>query len=283
MSPKRVRVSDQVLNALSTVRTDVEQCGNAFDQRYFTLHEERFARSAQRLLDLLPAARSGALLDIGSHYLHLSSLLTLLDYKVTGVDVAEFTQLPFVQERAQKFGLANSELRPGALAAGDILGEARGRFDGVIFCEILEHITFNPIRFWRRIYDLLRVNGIIYITTPNGLQLLAVLGAIWNAASLKRRGIRVDHIFSNVTYGHHWKEYGAGEIREYFARLSPDFDVAVHGFSFRDSPGRDTDAGPMKAALRRLGNATGPLAENLEAVVRLRSRTAWRAVPPTFG
>lgn len=275
-------VSSEVRESVAAVRADIEARGNAHDLAYFDEHERRFTRTARRLLELLP--ERGTLLDAGSHYLHSASILSSLGFRVIGVDVPEFTRLPFVQERARAFSIENHTLGSGGLADGDVLGDATDEVDGVVFCEILEHITFNPISFWHRVYDLLRPGGIVYITTPNGLQLLAVLGAVWNALTLKRRGIHVEHIFSNVTYGHHWKEYGAGEIREYFARLSPDFAVAVRGFTLGAPDERVRKRlGPAKTLLLRLGNTTDAFAENLEAVVRLRERTRWLAKPPAFG
>lgn len=272
----------EVRESVAAVRADIERRGNAHDLAYFDEHERRFTRTARRLLELCPAR--GTLLDVGSHYLHSAAILRSLGFRVVGVDVREFTSLPFVRDRARTFSIENRELGTGGLAGGDMLMDFADPVDGVVFCEILEHITFNPIPFWRRVYELLRPGGIVYITTPNGLQLLAVLGAVWNAVTLKRRGIHVEHIFSNVTYGHHWKEYGAGEIREYFARLSPDFDVTVRGFTLGAPDERARRRlGRARTLLLRIGNTTGTFAENLEAVVRLRDRTKWLAEPPAFG
>ena len=40
--------------------------------------------------------------------------------------------------------------------------------DLVLFCEILEHLAFNPILTWKQIYRVLCPGGRIVLTTPNG-------------------------------------------------------------------------------------------------------------------
>jgi 2-polyprenyl-6-hydroxyphenyl methylase/3-demethylubiquinone-9 3-methyltransferase len=149
----------------------------------------------------------------------------------------------------------------------------------------MEHITFNPIRFWRRIYELMQVDGIIYITTPNSLRLLAFLGALWRVLSFKGVGLNVREIFRHVTFGHHWKEYSAGELRRYFRALSPDFAVTISRMTYtaaENSPGV-ARLDPARRAIQFIGNHTGFFADQLEAIVRLKARTAWLLVPPEVG
>ncbi len=42
-------------------------------------------------------------------------------------------------------------------------------FDAVLFCEILEHLTVDPLRCLREIRRVLRPNGVLLLTTPNVL------------------------------------------------------------------------------------------------------------------
>jgi SAM-dependent methyltransferase len=190
----------------------------------------------------------------------------------------------YVIERAGKFGVDNRPLDEPAFVDGQLLRGQGDVFDAILFCEILEHITFNPSRLWQRIYELTRVGGIVYVTTPNALKLLAVLGALWNLLTLRRIGMRVDAIFEHVTYGHHWKEYSRKELPRYFALLSPDFEVTVEPISY-GPPSQELRAelGWIRSALLRLGNALGGFSDNLEAVVKLRARTRWLAESPPYG
>jgi 2-polyprenyl-6-hydroxyphenyl methylase/3-demethylubiquinone-9 3-methyltransferase len=169
-----------------------------------------------------------------------------------------------------------------AFPRGDFLGDATDRFDGVMFCEILEHIAFNPVAFWRRVHQLIRRGGIIYVTTPNSVKLLSVLGAFWNLVSLRRIGLNVKQILRADTFGHHWKEYSASEIVDYFTRLSADFRVSVRKVSY-GAPSAEVarELGGIRTALLALGNASGFFADNLEAVVRIPEKTPWRTTPPS--
>jgi 2-polyprenyl-6-hydroxyphenyl methylase/3-demethylubiquinone-9 3-methyltransferase len=233
-------------------------------------------------LELVP--KDAEVLDIGGHYLHLSSILALLGYSVSAIDVPAHAKLPFVVDRARRREIALTAVEGDDIAMGEILRAHGERFDAVLFCEILEHITFNPIAFWRRVHALLRPNGTILLTTPNSLKLLSVLGALWNLVSLRRIGLSVKQIMHHATFGQHWKEYSSREISEYFGRLSPDFHVRVRKIHY-GSPTPDVRQalGAVRTAILQFGNATGFFADNLEAVITIPRKTPWRLQPPTAG
>jgi 2-polyprenyl-6-hydroxyphenyl methylase/3-demethylubiquinone-9 3-methyltransferase len=100
--------------------------------------------------------------------------------------------------------------------------------------------------------------------------------------SFKGVGLNVREIFRHVTFGHHWKEYSASELRRYFAALSPDFAVTITRMTYaapEDAPGV-ARLDPARQAIQSIGNHTGLFADQLEAVVRLKARTAWLLAPP---
>ena len=90
-------------------------------------------------------------------------------------------------------------------------------------------------------------------------------------------------IFDTVTYGHHWKEYTGREIRDYFRKLNPDFDVAIGYF---DLAGDAPPTRSAKARVVRLVNSTAGIVpafrDQIEAVVRLPRKTGWTLEPPEF-
>ncbi|HJQ10193.1 MAG TPA: methyltransferase domain-containing protein [Gemmatimonadaceae bacterium] len=272
----------KVDDAFVLVRNEVLSSTSSEDIAYFDLHEARFRHAAYRIVELV--APGAEILDVGSHYLHLTSVLAILGYKVSAMDVPFHATLPFVSQRATAHGVPLHVVEEDGFVAGDFFGSERDRFDAVLFCEILEHITFNPIEFWRRVHELLRLNGFVYVTTPNSLKLISVLGALWNLVSMRRIGLNVRQILASATFGHHWKEYSATELKEYFSRLSPDFDVRVRKV---DYGGPSADAartlGRARTALLRLGNASGVFADNLEAVVTVRAKSPWRLHAPEAG
>jgi SAM-dependent methyltransferase len=96
----------------------------------------------------------------------------------------------------------------------------------VLFCEILEHLAFNPVDLWKEIYRVLRAPGRIVLTTPNANYWPHLNRAIQRLQTGHGWGPTVADIMTVGTFGHHWKEYTAREVEEYFARLSADFRVS---------------------------------------------------------
>jgi 2-polyprenyl-6-hydroxyphenyl methylase/3-demethylubiquinone-9 3-methyltransferase len=263
--------------AMNMVR-GLTQPGN--DRNYFREHEPRFRRTVQRVTEIAP--RGSCVLDLGSHYLHLAAILRLLGYEVVALDVSIFQELQFVRNRAENLDI--QMVATESASTGDFLVDCDNRFEVVLFCEMLEHITFNPCDFWRRIHQLLKIDGKVYLSTPNSLQAMSVLSAIKRIVLLDGIGINIPSIFGNVTYGHHWKEYSQREIFEYFRLLSPDFHVELSTYSYRQhsySPWSLRDHG--RRLIRSIGNWSGVFAEELEAVVTLRSKNGIIPSAPSFG
>ena len=100
---------------------------------------------------------------------------------------------------------------------------------------MLEHLTFNPVRFWSEVYRVLNSAGLIFITTPNSLSLASSLSQLKRLLLRRCIGLDVRAILHSITSGHHWKEYSMREMADYFRALSPDFRV-VHSehYSYRD-------------------------------------------------
>lgn len=250
---------------------DVQRGG---DDTYFRNQLPRYTRTIRRIQELRPPPCR--VLDIGSHYLHQSVLLSELGYEVTGIDIALFTGASFVQERAGSFGIRNSAVN--ALEAGDFLVGQDGRFDLIVFTEILEHITFNPIRFWGRVYELLSPSGMVYLSTPNALRPAAWSRQMRNLLSFRGIGLSLDEIMGNVTYGHHWKEYSAREVHQYFAMLSSDFSVTTHWYS--SDLGRDPS---IKTRLKALLALVPCFRSDIEALIRRPGCGGFTARSPQLG
>jgi 2-polyprenyl-6-hydroxyphenyl methylase/3-demethylubiquinone-9 3-methyltransferase len=264
----------------SAVKTVGRLTQPGHDHAYFRTHESRFRRAVQRVTEIVPP--DSRVLDLGSHYLHLAAILRLLGYDVIAVDVPAFQTLQFVRARAESFHIPT--VTTESAAPGDFLSDSANEFDIVLFCEMLEHITFNPCDFWRCIHRLLKIGGKLYLSTPNSLQAMKVLSAIKQIVLLEGIGINIPAIFNTVTYGHHWKEYSRREIFEYFRMLSPDFHVELSTYSYLNhsySPWSLSDYG--RRLIRAAGNWSGIFAEELDAVVTLQSKSGIMPSAPSFG
>jgi len=280
-NPKHVALT--LDDAVAELKHMVRDSTSNDDIEYFDLHKQRFQRSVSRLLELLMPGST--VLDVGSHYLHQAALLQFVGagFRIIGADVGVFTDLDLVRARARQLSITNATISD--LGAGQLGVELNpDSVDCVVFCEIIEHITFNPMTFWRAIYDLLKPGGFVYITTPNSLRLANLLKTLFRATSLSGVGLPVQEIFRHVTYGHHWKEYSAAEMRAYFSALSPDFSIKVTTYPWPD--GHKPEGQELKqiakhafaSTIRQLGNLTPICREGMEVVVRLQKKET----PPPF-
>jgi 2-polyprenyl-3-methyl-5-hydroxy-6-metoxy-1,4-benzoquinol methylase len=271
--------SVQIASAIEVLHSSQVHDG---DRKYFEAHERRYSNCLQRVAELSkPGCR---ILDIGSHYLHQATLFKLLGYDILGLDVSAFQELAFVKDRASRFGLRTCSI--DALGEGEFLRSlGEDQFDVVLFCEILEHVTFNPAAYWRRIYELLRPGGFIFMSTPNSLRWVNLISTIKRAVLLQGVGISVESVLSDVTYGHHWKEYSAREIVQYFKSLSPDFQVEVRPYAYRKRPSTAPRSAKaiVQTALCKLGNMSQFGAEELEVIVRLPAKRDWQARERSYG
>lgn len=277
----RTATSD-IEQALLQVETAVRGDGNEQDFAYFIEHRSRYLRTLQRIRDLCPPG--ARVLNVGSHFLHLSAALPLLSFESAGIDVAAFADQPLVRRRADAFKVENHVV--DQLSHGDFLPGRHDAFDLVVFTEILEHVTFNPIRFWQRTYELLEPGGMIYITTPNSLTPWRILRALKRITLLRGIGLSMNEIMYTVTYGHHWKEYSGAEISEYFALMTPDFAVRLSYYNLpqaqRPASGSRSFKGMIRAVVHRASDMVPAFRDQIEAVVVVKSKSGWRLQSPSF-
>lgn len=257
------------VNEALQVMAEIVRLQSGGDSAYFEGQRSRYSHTIGRITQLFPARCR--VLDVGSHYLHQAGLLSLLGYRVSGIDLPLFAQAEFVKHRSETLNVDNMSVSD--LESGRFLVGYEKKFDLILFTEILEHITFNPVAYWRRVYDLLADNGAIYLTTPNSLRPGAFLKAAVRLATLKGIGLSVDGILGNVTYGHHWKEYSSSEIREYFTALSSDFEVRINLYS--NLPDRS-----WRALVSKALGILPVFRSDIEAIISVSGKTAFAATSP---
>ncbi len=260
---------------VGTIKTEIFELGQANEVEYFRFHHRRYERFESFLnsefpVDSQPEKRKA--LDIGSHYLHSSMILSGKGFEVDGMDVSVFWNMDFVKARAEKFGI--NRIIENDLSSMPEFRDVQEKYDLIVFTEIFEHITFNPIQLWKTVYQILKPGGKIYISTPNSLALANWARNFKNLVTFQSVGITVDDILSKVTYGHHWKEYSANEIKTYFQTLSEDFQVTINPYHYKEYELKS----PYLAfkLLARLGNLSKKFAEELEVIVELKEKKRWK-------
>ena len=244
------------------------------DDGYLRGHWPRFRNTKARFDARWDKARGTRVLDVGAHWLHQALLFALDGYEVTASDFSAQLRQPNVARLAAAHGIAligNDDLEHPA-AFSHLPDDA---FDVILFGEIIEHITFNPIPMWREFHRLLAPGGRIVVTTPNYYAASAI------ARRLRRGigdggGIPVDEILAYCTHGHHWKEYSARELKRYFELLSPDF--RVNATMVEDE--RDTPRSLRSVLVQGLTRAIPQLRSRLHVEIDLPEKTHGIVIQP---
>ena len=230
----------------------------------------RFSETKIRLMESL-GDRRGAMLDIGAHWLHQTLLYALDGFDVTASDIrspGEMDDNPIITAIAAEHHirlLPYKDLKDPI----ELNQLPENSFDVILFCEIIEHITFNPVPMWQAVYRLLKPGGRIVVTTPNyywpgyvGPDLLRPLRGI-------STGLPVADILGVNDYGHHWKIYSARDLRDYFALLSSDF--VVERTDYFDTLDQ---VGPRRGAVSFLGRLVPILRDSLYMEIVLKEKRA---------
>jgi SAM-dependent methyltransferase len=127
-------------------------------------------------------------------------------------------EIPSTQALAKELGIDLVEIH--RLDKGEFSRNVEdNHFDAILFAEILEHIAFNPLEMWSELFRIIRPGGLIFISTPNSLNLLQTLRGLAGILLRRGQGLSIPSLMSTVTYGHHWKEYSKRELIEYFSYL----------------------------------------------------------------
>ncbi|MEM1092384.1 MAG: class I SAM-dependent methyltransferase [Pseudomonadota bacterium] len=193
------------------------------DANYLQEHGPRFLVTHQ-LAQQNWCWPTAAVLDIGAHWLHQAVLYAADGHQVTAVDRQGTMSDPGVQATAQRHNIALLENAELADPIG-LNSLADDSIDVVLFCEVLEHLTFNPVNLWRAIYRVLKPGGRIILTTPNYYAAGSLVRGVWRQLRMHGAGASVQEIIGVPTSGPHWKEYSRSELVEYFRLLSGDFVV----------------------------------------------------------
>lgn len=200
----------------------------SMDEKYLLQHLERFVKTKEFALS--PSQDQPlSILNIGSHWLHNASIYANEGHKLHCAD-PDMCNHPYVIKAAAAMGA--SLYNVNELQFGDGINDfSESSIDIVLFCEIIEHITFNPILMWKSIYRVLKPGGKVIITTPNINYWQRKIKNLGDVIKGNGIGIRVSEIMGGGTYSHHWKEFSLNELVEYFRLLSNDFLITKKAFS----------------------------------------------------
>jgi 2-polyprenyl-3-methyl-5-hydroxy-6-metoxy-1,4-benzoquinol methylase len=250
------------------------------DYAYLLYHIERFRDTFYEFSSTWSAEgrlpHETRVLDIGCHWLHHSMFYAKAGFHVTAADMRWVVEHDAHKSLAPAHGI--TLFGYDDLASEGLSGLPDDSIDVVLFCEILEHLTFNPVDFWKHVYRVLRPGGRIVLTTPN---YYCLDGRAFDLGRTLRRmggGIRVDDLLLVHNSGPHWKEFSVKEVQRYFRILSPDFGVSKVSYRHEHYPISRVSMRDKLSAL--LQQRIRPLRQNIHMEIDLKEkRTGITAAP----
>jgi len=136
------------------------------DEAYLQWHVQRFLRTKALFDERHPDIQDCRILDIGAHWLHQAMLYALDGHRLIAADVGGVLNVQSVRAMAADNDI--TLMRMGDLSDAAVFDEIdESSVDFVLFTEILEHLTFNPVGMWQAIQRVLKPTGEVIITTPN--------------------------------------------------------------------------------------------------------------------
>lgn len=168
------------------------------DEVYLARHYPRFVSTLNEFCSTWKGERGNKVLDVGAHWLHQSALWRKAGFEVSALDLPTTLEMLDVQSLAHEMDITLISC-PDLQAADAFDSIPDSSINVILFTEIIEHLTFNPIRFWKQIHRILAPGGRLIITTPN---YYAWNGRTWGLVRFLRGlggGISVENILRTHT------------------------------------------------------------------------------------
>ena len=151
--------------------------------------------------------------EFGSIPLMLTAPLVERGYRVTGIDIAPERYSTAIKNMGVVVVKCNIET--------ELLPFETGRFDGVVFNELFEHLRINPIFTMREVLRVMRPGGTMLLSSPN----LRSIQGLWNFVFRNRAYSCLGGIYEQYqkleTLGHmgHVREYTSREVIDFLERI----------------------------------------------------------------
>lgn len=201
------------------------------DRAYLSSSYDRFAKSFEYVNGRIE--KTSVIADIGAHWLHQAFFFATSGHRVSAFDVPTTMTRDNVKAQARLLQIDLNAV--SNLEKPEFQNHESSTFDAILFFEIIEHITFNPIRMWSEIFRIAKPGAKIFVSTPNAMHHERLLERLTALEGDLEYGIALEDIFRVGTYGHHWKEYSITELRRYFGRFEPSFRITDE-FFFSNRP-----------------------------------------------
>lgn len=145
------------------------------------------------------------------------------------------------------------------------------QMDVVVFGEVLEHMTNDPMHAMREIHRVLKPGGLLVLTTPN-------VARIENVIALLEGRNMYDPYSGYGPYGRHNREYTRDELHRLAVYCGFEADVSYTANVHPDAPANHVDAALLEAAIGSIRNREYDLGQYLFS--RWRKKTECGAKRP---
>ncbi len=191
---------ESLYNLLDSYRFDYDKTGE------FTNYLREDFKRFLYTLSLVPSNAEGSLLEIGGNPYFTSTLIkNFTKYDLVCTNFFGNEPGKYSEKKSSKTGdemvfeYYNNNIEKEELPFPP------GSFDVVLFCEVIEHLTMDPLYALTNIHRVLKQGGTLIVTTPN-------VNRLYNVASILA-GININDTYSGYgVYGRHNREYSKNEL-----------------------------------------------------------------------
>ena len=173
-----------------------------WSSNYFITHKKRYLEDIKLINKYF---NTGQLLELGSAPYHLTFLMKRTNMNVIGVDISP--------ERFQKFITYNDLNIIKCDIEKEKLPFQDNEFDCIIFNEIFEHLRINPIETLLEINRVLKIDGILILTTPNLYSIRNVINFILGKGF--DNPYKEFQKINEIGHMGHVREYSSNQVQEF--------------------------------------------------------------------
>jgi len=196
---------------------------------YFYMHKGRYIKNYNVIKNILK--KDEQILDLGSVPCHFIACLQRMQYNVVGIDKDPSRDKKFISQESLK--IHKCDIEENKLPFKD------NSFDVIIFSEIIEHLYVNPIFTLKEIKRILKKDGKLILTSPNGYSLKRVVKFLFGKGLGEDPFQQFNKLFLQ---GHRGpvREYSLKELKSFLTnvgfKVEKTFFLFYNHYKLRNNP-----------------------------------------------
>lgn len=178
-------------------------------KRYFYGQRSRYIDNYDMIKKFL--SLNNRILDVGANPLYFLATLKRLGYHIEGLDINPNLDSDLIKKESLK--ITKCDIEKEKFPYED------HSFDVVILSEVFEHLYVNPLHCMREIKRILKKDGKLILTTPNGYSLKCI-GNFVLGRGLSENPFREFNLMNTHCYRGHIREYSMGELKDFLQKTN---------------------------------------------------------------